>query len=183
MISETELKIKVFPEPVLRKKAKRIDLITQRHSDILSEMARVMYDSSGIGLAAPQVGIDESMIVIDIGQGLYKLINTKIVKRRGFQAIEEGCLSVPGISIKVRRAKKVWVKAQDDSGKDVDIEAEGLLACVFQHEIDHLNGKLIIDYASLLEKLKIKKAIERLKKNISDEKLSEPETKSRKLQL
>jgi len=182
-MEETESKIRVFPETILRKKARPIEQVTQVHRDTLSKMARIMYDASGIGLAASQIGINESMIVIDIGQGLYKLINVRIIKKRGSQAMEEGCLSVPGISIKVKRAKKIWVKAQDDSGKDVDLEAEGLLACVFQHEVDHLNGKLIIDYASFLEKLKIKKAIEGLKNRTSDDKLSESETKSGKLQL
>jgi peptide deformylase len=131
-------------------------------------MARIMYDASGIGLAASQIGLNQSMVVIDIGQGLYKLINVKIVKKQGSWAMEEGCLSVPGVSIKVKRAKKIWVKAQDDSGKDVDLEAEDLLACVFQHEVDHLNGKLIIDYASFLEKIKIKKAVQGLKNKAKD---------------
>jgi peptide deformylase len=182
-MNETELKIKVFPENILRKKARRIEKISQEHRDTLSKMARIMYDSSGIGLAAPQVGIDESLIVIDIGQGLYKFINPKIVKKQGSQSMEEGCLSVPGISIKVKRAKKVWVKAWDDSGQELNLEAEGLLACVFQHEIDHLNGKLILDYASFLEKIKIKKAIAELKKKLKDEKLPQSERKSNQLQL
>jgi peptide deformylase len=182
-MNETELKIRIFPEDVLRQKAKCIARVTSAHRDTLSKMARLMYDSGGIGLAASQVGINESMVVIDIGQGLYKLINTKIVKKEGSREMEEGCLSVPGVSIKVKRAKKIWVKAWDDSGKEVNLEAEDLLACVFQHEMDHLNGKLIIDYASLLEKLKIKKAIEELKKKASNEKLSQPEAKPRKLQL
>lgn len=183
MTNETALKIRVFPEAILRKKARRIEKITRGHGDILSQMARIMYDSSGIGLAAPQIGIDESMIVIDIGVGLYKLINPKIVKKRGSGAMEEGCLSVPGIFIKVKRAKKVWVKAWDDSGREINLEADGLLACVFQHEIDHLNGKLIIDYASFLEKINIKRAVEDLKNKVKDEKLSQPERKSDKLQL
>ena len=180
-MDETGLKIRVFPETVLRKKSRRIEQVTEAHRDTLSKMARIMYDASGIGLAAPQIGINESMVVIDIGQGLYKLINVKIVKKQGSRAMEEGCLSVPGISVKVKRAKKILVKAQNESGEDVDLEAEGLLACVFQHEVDHLNGKLIIDYASLLEKLKIKKAIRELKKKVKDAKLSQPETKSGKL--
>lgn len=180
-MNETELRIKVFPENILRKKSKLITTVTDSHRDTLSKMARAMYDSSGIGLAAPQVGVNESLIVIDIGEGLYKLANPRIVKKRGYQAMEEGCLSVPGVSIKVKRAKKVWVKACDEYGKDVELEAEGLLACVFQHELDHLNGKLIIDYASFLEKIKIKKAVSALKSKGKDEKLPQSETKHRKL--
>jgi peptide deformylase len=142
-----------------------------------------MYADSGIGLAAPQVGLSEAMIIVDIGAGLYKLINPKIVKRSGWQALEEGCLSVPGVCIKVRRARKVVVKALDETGKPQSIEAEDLLACVLQHEIDHLKGKLIVDYASLFKRLRIKRRLGELKKRVEDEKLSESETKSCQLQL
>jgi len=142
-----------------------------------------MYASSGIGLAAPQVGISESMIVADIGQGLYKLINPRIVKRSGRQAIEEGCLSVPGVCIKVGRAKKITVEAQNEESKPVAIEAEDLLACVIQHEIDHLNGKLIVDHAKLLDKLRIKRKLQQLKRKRKDEGLLESKTESCKLQL
>lgn len=182
-MKETVLRIRIFGEPVLRKKAKPVKEITSRHSDILSRMAQNMYAASGIGLAAPQVGINEAMIVVDIGSGLYKLINPKIVKRRGRQTLEEGCLSLPGICIKVKRAKKVLIEAQDEFAKPIAIEAEDLLACVFQHEIDHLKGKLIVDYASLLEKLKIKKKLKELKRKAKDEGLPQSETKSHPLQL
>jgi len=180
---KTELKIRVFGDTVLRKKAKAVRKITGYHRDMLSQMARLMYDSKGIGLAAPQVGIGEMMIVVDIGDGLYKLVNPKIVKKEGFQVIQEGCLSVPGISLKVRRAKKVSVEAIDENGDHIFIEAKDLLACVLQHEIDHLYGRLIIDYSSLLDRIKIKKRLEKLKKESSHEELPEPETKSYKLQL
>jgi len=182
-MKETALKIRLFGDPVLRRKAKDVKEISSGYSDILSRMAQLMYAGSGIGLAASQVGINEAMIVADIGSGLYKLINPRIVKRQGQQVMEEGCLSIPGVCIKIKRAKKVLVEAQDESAKPVTIEAEDLLACVFQHEIDHLKGKLIIDYASLLEKLKIKKKLAELKKRIKHEGLSEPETKSCQLQL
>jgi peptide deformylase len=123
------------------------------------------------------------MIVVDIGSGLYKLINPKVVKKEGSQSMEEGCLSVPGICIKVKRAKKVSIAAQDEFGRNVTIEAEDLLACVFQHEIDHLRGKLIVDYASFLNRLKMSGKLEELKKKAKDEKLPESEAKSCKLQL
>jgi len=157
------LGIKVFGDPVLRKKAQPVKNITSAHRDILSQMSRLMYDSSGIGLAAPQVGISECMIVADAGSGLYKLINPRVVKRQGRQCIEEGCLSVPGVCIKVKRAKAVVVEALDEDGKPITVEAKDLLACVLQHEIDHLKGKLIIDYASFIDKLKIKKRLSQLK--------------------
>lgn len=162
-MQETALKIRVFGDPALRKKAKLVHDITQGHRDTLSQMARLMYEASGIGLAAPQVGILESMIVVDIGSGLYKLINPKIIKKKGSQSIEEGCLSVPGVCIKVKRAKEITVEALDESGKAVSIDAQDLFACVLQHEIDHLKGKLIVDYASFFDKLKIKNKLEKLK--------------------
>jgi len=156
-MSETKLRIRRLGDTILRKKAKEIKTITASHAEILNTMAQLMYESSGIGLAANQVGINESMMVADIGLGLYKLINPKIVKREGWQSMEEGCLSVPGISVKVKRAKRVKVLAIDENAKPIAIEAEGLMACVFQHEIDHLKGKLIIDYASFFKRWKIKK--------------------------
>ena len=156
-MSETKLRIRRLGDTILRKKAKEIKTITASHAEILNTMAQLMYESSGIGLAANQVGINESMMVVDIGLGLYKLINPKIVKREGWQSMEEGCLSVPGISVKVKRAKRVKVLAIDENAKPIAIEAEGLMACVFQHEIDHLKGKLIIDYASFFKRWKIKK--------------------------
>jgi peptide deformylase len=180
---ETALKIKLFGDIALRKKAGPVKYIQQSHRDILNEMARLMQEGAGIGLAAPQVGINEQMIVANIGTGLYKLINPKIIKKYGRQVMEEGCLSIPGVCIKVKRAKKVLVAAQDEFAKPLTVEAEDLLACVLQHEIDHLYGRLIVDYASFFEKLKIKKKLKELKKRIKDEDLSESKTKSCKLQL
>lgn len=180
---ETALKIKTFGAPVLRKKARSIEEVTEGHRDILSSMAGLMYESSGVGLAAPQVGVSAAMIVADIGSGLYKLINPKVIKRQGGQVNQEGCLSIPGICIKVKRAKGVVVKALDEYAHPLTIEAEGLLACVLQHEIDHLKGKLIVDYASLMDKIKIGKRLKELKEKNHDEKLREPKTKSCQLQL
>ena len=182
-MKETRLRVRLFGDPELRKKAKAVRQITDAHRDILSEMARLMYASSGIGLAAPQVGINEAMLVVDIGAGLYKLINPEIVRKEGHQVTEEGCLSIPGVYIKVKRAKKVFIQAQDENAMPVTIEAQNLLACVFQHEIEHLKCKLIIDYASFFEKLKIKKRLKELKKKVKGGDLSESKTKSKILQL
>ena len=182
-MKEIELKIKVFGAPVLRKKARPVKKVTPRERDILSRMSRLMYDSAGIGLAAPQAGFSECMIVADIGSGLYKLINPVVVKKEGRQKIEEGCLSVPGVCIKVARAKKVRVEAIDENGRPQRIEAEGLFACVLQHEIDHLKGKLIVDYASVIDKFRIKKQLRELKKRAGNERVPEQKTKSCKLQL
>jgi len=180
-MDKTALKIRLFGDPVLRKKTKPVKQVTPGHRDILREMAQLMYAQSGLGLATSQVGVEESMIVVDVGTGLYKLINPRIAQKQGRQAIEEGCLSLPGISIKVKRAEKVIIKAQDENSQPQTIEAEGLLACVLQHEIDHLNGKLIIDYAPLFEKLKLKNKLKELKKRAKYERVYESETKSCKL--
>lgn len=182
-MEKTALKIRTYGDPVLRKRAKEVSGLTQEHRNLLSEMAQLMYDSSGIGLAAPQVGVSESLIVVDIGQGLYKLVNPRIVRRQGSQVLEEGCLSVPGVCIKVRRAGKIKVIALDEEGKPFSIEAEGLLSCVFQHEIDHLRGRLIPDHASFLEKLKINNKLERLKQRSQDERMPGSKSQSCKLQL
>jgi len=168
---ETKLKVNIFGDPVLRKKAKPVQEVTAEHRKILNLMAESMYEHSGIGLAAPQVGISAQLIVVDIGEGICKLVNPKIVKRQGRQAIQEGCLSVPGASVKVKRAKQVWVEALDENNCALKIEAKDLFACVLQHEIDHLEGKLIVDYASLLEKLRIKRKIAALKKDAKTRKL------------
>lgn len=182
-MQETSLMIKIFGEPVLRKKSAPVREVEDRHRELLREMAVLMYDGGGIGLAAPQVGINEQLIVADIGGALYKLINPIIVKRQGRQVLEEGCLSVPGVCIKVPRALKIQVKFLNEEGQRQSVEAQGLLACVFQHEIDHLKGRLIVDYASFLQRLKIRKKLEELSRRASHEKLSQSEAKSCKLQL
>ena len=156
--------------------------VTADHARVLSQMAQFMYDSGGVGLAAPQVGISQAMIVVDAGSGLYKLINPRILRRQGTQVLEEGCLSVPGVCLKIKRAKSIVLKAQDENGQNLKIEARDLLACVFQHEIDHLRGRLIVDYASMVEKLKLKRRLRALKKK-TDEDLSKSKAKSCQLQL
>lgn len=182
-MKETELKVRIYGDPVLRKKALPIKAVTQSQRDVLSAMARLMYASDGVGLAAPQVGVSEALIVVDAGEGLFKLINPRIVKREGEQALVEGCLSVPEICVKVKRSKKVIVSALNEEGLPVKIEAEGLLACVFQHEIDHLKGRLIVDYASVLEKIKLKNKLDTLAKKAVNERYSNSKTKTCDLQL
>ncbi len=174
-MSTTELKIRIIGDPVLRKKAKKVSRVNPEQTQILSRMSRLMYESKGIGLAAPQIGIPQAMIVVDIGTGLYKLINPRIISKAGSQVMEEGCLSVPGIYVKVKRAKKICLEALDEKGCPQKLEAADLLACVFQHEIDHLEGKLIVDYASLFKKLALKKKLS----NLSNEKLQSEEKHSK----
>lgn len=169
-MSETGLKIKKFPDPVLRKKAKPVKKVSAEHAALLSKMSRLMYESKGIGLAAPQVGINEMMVVVNAGSGLYKLVNPKILKKEGSQVVDEGCLSVPGVYIKIKRAKKIMVSALDESSQPVKFEAQDLLACVIQHEIDHLYGRLIVDYASFLKKIAVGVKFKGLNKKAKDEK-------------
>jgi len=182
-MEKTALRIRKFGDPVLRRRSILVKEVTPEHRDILSAMARLMHEGEGIGLAAAQVGIAEAMIVVDTGNCLYKVVNPKIIRAQGTQTNLEGCLSVPGICIKVKRARKIKVSGLDENGQPLDIEAAGLLACVFQHEIDHLRGRLIVDYASFLEKIKIAKTLKKLKKKVEYENLSEPAAKSCKLQL
>lgn len=148
-----DLKIKIFPEGILRKKAKKVAGITASEKKELTEMARIMYLSGGIGLAAVQVGIDKQLVVIDVGDGLIKMINPSILKSQGKETAEEGCLSVPGASVKVKRAKSVVVNYMSEDGEVIQLKAEGLLARAMQHEIDHLLGILIIDYVNPIKKM------------------------------
>lgn len=162
-----DLKIRKFPENILRKKAAKVEKITEYEKSLLSEMANVMYLSQGVGLAAVQVGIDKQLAVIDIGDGLIKLVNPVIVKKDGTETQEEGCLSCPGLSIKIKRAKKVVVNFLNENGDFIELKTEGLLARAMQHELDHLCGKLIIDYLSPVRKILAKKkmSISNRKKN------------------
>lgn len=145
--------IKIFPDPILRKKGEAILGIGKEESRILADMAETMYLKGGVGLAAIQVGALKNMVVIDIGEGLMKLINPVILKKEGVEIQEEGCLSVPDKCVNVKRSKKIIVDYLNEDGRATRLAADGLLARVIQHEIDHLFGKLIIDYLSPLKKL------------------------------
>ena len=132
-------------DDILRKKARSVENVNSRIRSLLEDMAETMYHADGAGLAAPQVGILRRLVVLDIGEGLIKLINPVIVEAYGEQQELEGCLSIPGIYGKVKRPEKVVVKALDENGKPLDLEGTGLLARALCHEIDHLDGILFID--------------------------------------
>jgi peptide deformylase len=147
------LDICVYPDPVLRKKAPPVDKIDQDLICLIDDMAETMYKAPGIGLAANQVGRAVRVLVIDInsksgGGSLLALINPEIVSASGEIVFEEGCLSVPEFFSTVKRYEGVVVRGLDRNGNPVEIDAEGLLAIVLQHEIDHLDGKLFIDRLS-----------------------------------
>ncbi|MEG1448010.1 MAG: peptide deformylase [Oscillospiraceae bacterium] len=135
-------------DPTLRKKSKVVTAFDERLATLLDDMTETMDKNNGVGLAAIQVGILKRAIVIDIGEGLIEAINPVIVSESGKQNDAEGCLSCPGQRGMVSRPQKVTVKAQDRNGKEYEIEAKGLLARAFCHEIDHLDGIIFKDRAS-----------------------------------
>lgn len=139
------LPIKLVGEEVLRTKARAVEQFDAQLSKLFDDMLDTMYDAPGIGLAGPQVGISRRIIVIDIGDGPLRVANPKIVEQEGTELGAEGCLSIPGIYGDVVRFAKILVRGQDEFGRAVKIPAEGLLARVFQHEIDHLDGRLFTD--------------------------------------
>lgn len=145
--------IRNYGDPILRKKAKPVQNVDQLILRILDDMAETMYAALGLGLAAPQVGITKRLVVIDVGEGLLKLINPKIQSASGSEIGPEGCLSFPRVYGDVDRFYKVVVKALDPKSKPVRIEAEGLLARALQHELDHLDGKLFVDTAADLREV------------------------------
>ncbi len=153
----TILDICTYPEKILRERAKPITNIDEEITRLADHMAQIMYDAPGIGLAANQVGVPKRLLVADISpqiseSDLIVLANPEIIAAEGELTIEEGCLSVPDYQAEVKRHEKVTVRGLDIHGEEVEIEAEGLLAVVLQHEIDHLNGILFIDRISRLKR-------------------------------
>lgn len=134
-------------DEILRKKSKPVEEVNDKIREILNDMVETMHKYDGVGLAAPQIGILKRIIVIDLydDKGPIKLVNPQIIKEKGQQEVEEGCLSFPNLYGKVVRPAKVIVKAQDETGKEVVIHAKGLLAQALSHEIDHLEGVLFVD--------------------------------------
>src|SRR5262245_58478109 len=156
-----------FPAPQLKKSATAVKDIDGQVDELLRDMTDTMYAAPGVGLAAPQVGVSQRMIVLDVnheepGKDLLKLINPIIVEREGTILWEEGCLSVVDYSAEVRRSARVLVKAWTLDQQEVQIEADGLLAVALQHELDHLDGKLFIDRVSALKRDSYKRKINKL---------------------
>jgi len=148
------LPIRAVPDPVLRQKSKRVRVIDGSIQRLIGDMIETMHAASGVGLAAPQVGVPLRVIVIGIpeGEGI-TLINPEIVRRAGERLVTEGCLSIPGYFGEVKRAQSVRVKGHNLSGKEIRIKAEELLAQALEHEIDHINGVLYIDHLESTDKL------------------------------
>lgn len=148
-----------YPDQRLHTKAKPVAVVDDRIRKLAIDMAETMYAAPGVGLAASQVNVHERVIVVDVSEdksGLLVLINPEIIERSGEQACEEGCLSVPGIYETVTRSEHVRVRALNEKGESVEFEASGLLAVCVQHEIDHLDGKVFVEYLSNLKQNRIK---------------------------
>lgn len=156
-----------YPDPRLHKVATEVSQVDDNIRKLIKDMAQTMYAAPGIGLAAPQVDVHKRIIVMDITETRDRLqvfINPKLLEASGEAETEEGCLSVPGIYEKVRRAERVKVSALDARGEPFMLQAEGLLAVCIQHEMDHLEGKVFVEY---LSRLKQQRILGKLKKQLS----------------
>ena len=161
------LTILEFPDERLRKKAAAVKTVDDAIRKLVDEMLETMYESRGVGLAATQVNVHLRVIVIDVSEDKSTplcLINPEIIARDGVEESEEGCLSVPGFFEKVKRAEHVKVRALDREGQVFEFDARDLLAVCVQHEMDHLDGKLFVDYLSPLKRQRIKKKLEKAHK-------------------
>jgi peptide deformylase len=161
------LDILEFPDPRLRTQAKKIENVTKKIGTLADDMLETMYAAPGIGLAANQVNVHQQLIVIDISEDKTQplvLINPEIVYREGEIESDEGCLSIPGYYEPVIRSEVIQVKALDRNGKKFDLEADELLAICIQHEMDHLAGKLFVDYLSNTKRQIIRKKLLKLQK-------------------
>lgn len=157
-----QLEILEFPDPRLRRIARPVDAVGDVERKLAEDMLETMYASRGIGLAATQVNQGVRVVVMDLSEERNEpryFINPEIVGRSGTQTCEEGCLSVPGIYAEVERAEKVTIRALDLQGEPFELEADGLLAVCIQHEIDHLDGKVFVDYLSPLKRRMVEKRL------------------------
>jgi peptide deformylase len=153
-----------YPDPRLRTVAKPVEVFDDSVRTLVKDMAETMYAAPGIGLAATQVDVHQRVIVIDVTPDKSALnvhINPQLSELKGETVMEEGCLSVPGVFDNIQRAERVHLKALDENGQAYEMEAEGLLAVCIQHEIDHLDGKVFVDYLSPLKQQRIGKKLQK----------------------
>ena len=156
-----------FPDKRLRTKAKEVAVVNEKIMALVDDMFETMYDFKGVGLAATQVNVHQRVIVIDVSEekdAPLCLINPEIIEKQGTEESEEGCLSVPGFFENVTRAEKIKIKALDKQGESFELEAEELLSVCIQHEIDHLDGKLFVDYISAFKRNRIKAKLDKIHK-------------------
>jgi peptide deformylase len=163
MVPITPVTIRLYGDNVLRRKSREVKKMNGDIQKLIDDMAKLMYKNKGLGLAAPQVGILKRVIIADVGEGLVSLVNPKILWRQGKDIMSEGCLSIPGIDLEIKRSKEVIVEGLNREGEKLQLGAVGLLARVLQHEIDHLDGILIVDRV-LKKRIKpIKKQLDQIK--------------------
>lgn len=154
------LEILHYPDPRLRNRAAPVESVDDQIDKLVADMLETMYDAPGIGLAAIQVNVSHRVVVIDVSEDKSDplcLINPELLDARGLVEMEEGCLSIPGVYENVQRAEQVRVRALNRDGKRFTLDADGILAVCIQHEIDHLDGKLFVDYLSRLKQQRIRK--------------------------
>src|SRR5208283_4002503 len=149
------LKIRFYGDPCLETKSKAVKEVGPVERMLIAAMFETIIAYRGVGLAAPQVGINEQIFVVDTGKEAFAAINPKIIKTAGSEVIEEGCLSVPRVLVDIKRAKTLWVEFTDQENRKVRAQLNGLAAKAFQHEYDHLQGKLILDYLGPKDRPKI----------------------------
>lgn len=172
----TKLRILEYPDPRLRTKAQPVEKVDDQIRQLAANMLETMYEAPGIGLAATQVDAHVRLLVVDVSEDrsqAYCLINPEIMEKDGVEVTEEGCLSVPGIYEKVERAEHIKVRALNTDGEPFELEAGGLLAVCIQHEMDHLEGKLFVDYLSELKRQRIRKRLEKERRQAPADKSGE----------
>lgn len=166
------LDILVYPDPRLRQIAAPVERVDDAIVRLVDDMAQTMYQAPGIGLAAVQVNVPLRVIVIDTSQDqsdLRVFINPEISSRDGEQEVEEGCLSVPGVFAPVRRAEAITVRALNREGEPFELQVDGLLSVCIQHEIDHLDGRVFVDYLSRLKQDRIRKRLHKQSKRAGED--------------
>ncbi len=164
-------KIRIYPDPILKTVTKKVEKIDDNIRKVVKKMFKIMKEEDGVGLAANQAGFDMRVIIAQLPDDEpYILINPEITEMEGEDVMDEGCLSFPGISIYIKRAKKIKIKGLDLDGNNVEYVVEDLLARIFQHEVDHLNGKTIVDYLSKEEFIKFQRYYDKILKEGSETK-------------
>ncbi len=166
-----KLRILEFPDPRLRKKAAPVEVVDDALRQLIDDMFETMYEAPGIGLAATQVDVHQRLLVADVSQDKeepHVLINPQILEKDGSAVTEEGCLSVPGYYEEVERAEHIKVRYLDRDGNERENDFEGLLAVCVQHEMDHLEGKLFVDYLSEVKRQRIRKRLEKDRRQLQE---------------
>lgn len=167
-MKNAKLKIRKYPDQILKKKCEEVKEVNEEIKKLIFYMIDTMKKSDGVGISAPQVGISQRIIIVTTENGPKGFINPKIMEKSKITEVgQEGCLSLPGIFLNIKRAKEVKIEAVEDSGKKIYLKAQGLIARIFQHEIDHLDGVLFVGRADFWQRLKIKNKLKNLENQFS----------------